>query len=53
MHAIRKFGLLTALRALQASEYFLEGLLPMRAYLPLALLSLAGGFAIGFFLLPR
>jgi hypothetical protein len=50
MYIIRKLSLLTALRALQSTEFMLDGLIQTRSYLPFALLSLLGGFAIGFVL---
>jgi hypothetical protein len=50
MHAIRKLSLLAAVRALQTAEIVLDGLILTRPYLPFALLSLIGGFAIGFIL---
>jgi hypothetical protein len=50
MHTIRKLGLLTALRALQTTEFMLDGLIRSRPYLPFAMFSLLGGFAIGFLL---
>jgi hypothetical protein len=49
-HAIRKFGLQTAVCALQTTELVLNGLIRTRPYLPFAVLSLVGGFAIGFLL---
>jgi hypothetical protein len=48
MHAIRKLGMLTALRALQTAEYLLEGLIRTRSFLPYAAISLLGGFALGY-----
>jgi hypothetical protein len=48
MYTIRKVCLLTALRSLQTAEYLLEGLIQTRSYLPFAVLSLLGGFLIGF-----
>jgi hypothetical protein len=50
MDTVRKLGLLTALRTLQTTEWMLDGLLRSRAYLPFAVVSLLGGFAIGFLL---
>jgi hypothetical protein len=50
MHTIRKFGLQTALCALETTEFMLDGLIRSRPYLPFAALSLLGGFAIGFLL---
>jgi hypothetical protein len=51
MHAIRKLGLITALRGLQTAELLLDGLIKSRPYLPFAVLSLLVGFGIGFFLI--
>jgi hypothetical protein len=50
MHAIRKACLLTALHTLKTTEFMLDGLIYTRPYLPFALISLIGGFAIGFLL---
>ncbi len=47
MIIVQKLFLLTALRALQALEQLLHGLILVRPYIPFAALSLAGGFAIG------
>jgi hypothetical protein len=51
MYAIRKIGLTAALRTLQTTEYLLDGLVQTRAYLPFAVLSLLGGFAIGYLIM--
>jgi|MudIll2142460700_1097286.scaffolds.fasta_scaffold1711728_2 hypothetical protein len=50
MYAIRKLGLITALRTLQTAELVLDGLIRHRPYLPFAAVSLLAGFAIGFVL---
>ncbi len=50
MYAIRKLCLLTALHTLQTTEFMLDGLIRTRPYLPFAVLSLLGGFAIGYLL---
>jgi hypothetical protein len=50
MYTIRKFGLTAAVKTLQTTEWILDGLILTRPYIPFALLSLLGGFAIGFFL---
>jgi hypothetical protein len=47
MYIIQKFFLVTALRALQALEQMLHGLILARPYIPFAALSLVGGFVIG------
>ena len=50
MYMIRKACLLTALRTLQTTEFFLAGMIRTRPYLPFAMLSLICGFAIGYLL---
>jgi hypothetical protein len=50
VYTIRKLGLLTALRTLQTTEFMLDGLIQTRPFLPFAVISLIGGFAIGFLL---
>lgn len=50
MYTARKLCLLTALRTLQTTEWMLDGMLQSRPYLPFAVVSLLGGFAIGFLL---
>ncbi|MFN2299166.1 MAG: hypothetical protein ACK2UB_09980 [Anaerolineales bacterium] len=50
MYKIRKFGLTAAVKTFQTTEWMLDGLIFTRPYIPFALLSLIGGFAIGFFL---
>lgn len=47
MYLAKKISLLTALRALQAVEQMLHGLLIARPYIPFAAISLVAGFVIG------
>jgi hypothetical protein len=53
MILVRRFFLITAIRALQGVERILDMLFITRPYIPFGLVSLVVGFIIGFILIRR